>query len=92
MKISAFSAQSQYEASISRRGRWLMRSQKVAGDDDDDDDDDAVPRTDLEERESGRRESDVVGLEGYLFGGRRKERTSKQGRASEDVFLPRKDG
>lgn len=69
-----------------------MRSQRVAGDDDDDDD--AVPRTDLEERESGRREGDVAGLEGYLFGGRRHgkaserwEGTSKQGRASKDAFF-----
>lgn len=64
-----------------------MRSQRIAGDDDDDD---AVPRTDLEERESGRRESDVAGLEGYLFGplgeggtGKRakdgKERVSREG-------------
>lgn len=53
----------------------------VAGGGGDDDDDDAVPRTDLEERESGKRESDVVGLGGYLFGGRRHGRegtTSKQ--------------
>lgn len=60
-----------------------MRSQRVAGDDADDD---AVPRTDLEERESGRRESDVAGLEGYLFGGRRwegrrNERVSREGLA-----------
>jgi hypothetical protein len=54
-----------------------MRSQRVAGDDADDD---AVPRTDLEERESGRKESDVAGLEGYLFGGRRHGRASEDGK------------
>lgn len=52
-----------------------MRSQRVAGGGDDDDD--AVPRTDLEERESGRRVSDVAGLEGYLLGGRRHGREGR---------------
>lgn len=57
-----------------------------------------VPRTDLEERESGRRESDVAGLEGYLFGGRRhgrasedgKERVSRAGLAKTFFFLERR--
>lgn len=69
-----------------------MRSQRVAGGGGGDDDD---ARTDLEERESGRRESDVAGLEGYLFGGRRhgREGTSKQeGLVKTFFFLEQRDG